>query len=335
MWLHVPASCLSAPATADSTSPCEPRFQDLERSAMWRGKPRALRFWRLAWRKVGWMQLLSGVTSPPSMHERGVAQWISSLLDSHASRRASRGSGGGSMTSAGSGRLSPTSSSSAEPQLSFSRTSLASYRRGSGMSSQTLTASGSMRNGVCSTRDRLAPRTVAIGGSAWPMPDASVWTGSSRSCSAGAAVRPALALLASRWPTPTASDAAASGASGYSTESGRHSGTTLTDAAVRAREGTARTPPATTAWSTPTARDWKDGADPKTSPTSKRQGGDPLGLQAPRIMKVGGTGLVLNPPFVEALMGLPIGWTDCGCSATASSGSKPRERFVNSRSEHD
>lgn len=39
----------------------------------------------------------------------------------------------------------------------------------------------------------------------------------------------------SAWPTPTATDAKASGAAGYSTESGRHSGTTLTDATVGPR----------------------------------------------------------------------------------------------------
>jgi DNA (cytosine-5)-methyltransferase 1 len=38
-----------------------------------------------------------------------------------------------------------------------------------------------------------------------------------------------------RWPTPTAMDYRSSGAAGYSTESGRHSGTTLTDA-IRERE---------------------------------------------------------------------------------------------------
>lgn len=27
---------------------------------------------------------------------------------------------------------------------------------------------------------------------------------------------------------------------------------------------------------------------------------------------------LLNPPWVEALMGLPIGWTDCACSAMES-----------------
>lgn len=42
-------------------------------------------------------------------------------------------------------------------------------------------------------------------------------------------------LQASAWPTPTATDAKASGAAGYSTASGRHSGTTLTDATVGPR----------------------------------------------------------------------------------------------------
>lgn len=37
-----------------------------------------------------------------------------------------------------------------------------------------------------------------------------------------------------RLPSPTAGDAKASGASGYSTDSGRHSGTTLTDAVLGA-----------------------------------------------------------------------------------------------------
>lgn len=38
-----------------------------------------------------------------------------------------------------------------------------------------------------------------------------------------------------QWPTPTAQDSAQSGAAGYSTASGRHSGTTLTDATVGPR----------------------------------------------------------------------------------------------------
>src|SRR3990167_3444031 len=44
------------------------------------------------------------------------------------------------------------------------------------------------------------------------------------------------------WPTPTRQDAASSGAAGYSTESGRHTGTTLTDAARAASWPTPNTP---------------------------------------------------------------------------------------------
>lgn len=70
-------------------------------------------------------------------------------------------------------------------------------------------------------------------------------------------------------------------------------------------------------WSTPTARDWKDGFDPSLKvPTSKCR----LGLQAPRTPPVGSNTSneprALNPRFVERLMGWPDGWTDSGCSET-------------------
>jgi hypothetical protein len=47
----------------------------------------------------------------------------------------------------------------------------------------------------------------------------------------GGAKRPGLAGAARLWPTATRQDSAQSGAAAYSTESGRHPGTTLTDAA--------------------------------------------------------------------------------------------------------
>ena len=76
------------------------------------------------------------------------------------------------------------------------------------------------------------------------------------------------------WPTPTAGDAKSSGAAGYSTASGRHSGTTLTDAASGARGPLAQT---TTT----------DGATTST-PEGRPQ---------------------LSANFVEALMGFPPGWS--------------------------
>ena len=58
------------------------------------------------------------------------------------------------------------------------------------------------------------------------------------------------------WPTPTAKDEASSGSAAYSTESGRHSGTTLTDA--------------TRNWPYPSARDHRD---PNAHPYQDRDGG--------------------------------------------------------------
>ena len=71
------------------------------------------------------------------------------------------------------------------------------------------------------------------------------------------------------------------------------------------------------AWATPTVRDYKDGF----SGDCPMETNSRLGLQAPRMVAGGDDTLqpvALNPQFVEALMGLPIGWTDCAASATES-----------------
>jgi hypothetical protein len=74
----------------------------------------------------------------------------------------------------------------------------------------------------------------------------------------------------------------------------------------------------TTSWATPTSRDWKDGSDP----SSLAKTNSLLGRQAPRSGIVGPGSLPstrrLNPRFVEWLMGMPLGWTDCGVSVTPS-----------------
>ena len=149
----------------------------------------------------------------------------------------------------------------------------------------------------------------------------------------------------SSWPTPTATDAKASGSAGYSTASGRHSGTTLTDAAVRswptprASDGDKGGPgqsqhgkPSLVAmarspvmWATPAARDDRDN---RGSELPHGRHSDSLPVQARR----GNPSMVLNPAFVESLMGLPRGWTSpipmtaSDCVGTASSGSRRRRR---------
>lgn len=146
-----------------------------------------------------------------------------------------------------------------------------------------------------------------------------------------------LALLtveraSSLWPTPTATDAKASGAAGYSTESGRHAGVTLTDAAVRVPR----------LWSTPRADMYKlhpscfDRADRAKSNIEEDAG---TWLRSRGLLsattKLGGRRTsksirVLNPRFVQSLMGLPPGWSDFDSSEMELSRNKPPARFANS-----
>lgn len=84
-------------------------------------------------------------------------------------------------------------------------------------------------------------------------------------------------------------------------------------------------------WATPTTRDWK-ADDPSQSPNHS----PPLGrqvLQTETAGKRGSSGAVLNPCFVEALMGFPPSWTvptDSEPSATLSSPPKLEQPSLNS-----
>ncbi len=108
----------------------------------------------------------------------------------------------------------------------------------------------------------------------------------------------------------------------YSTESGRHSGETLTDATVRGGR-----------WATPTSSD-NSNRTTKIAPSHGKTHGMVLAGQAanfssrhfPETQKDGRSGLVLNPRFVETLMGLPVGFTDCGCWEMVLSHSKRKKR---------
>lgn len=128
-------------------------------------------------------------------------------------------------------------------------------------------------------------------------------------------------------------DSKAYGAAAYSTESGRHTGTTLTDAvrvwptplasdangemhqsqAAIDRGFAPRLQDEARSWATPIARDGRTAGAAEFA----RDGAPGLRLQA--IEQAGSDGLQkvdLNPAFVEALMGLPDGWTGFARSAT-------------------
>lgn len=296
----------SAPESADSTSDSSEFSEGV--SAPWAGSSGTLTqrpfSWR-GWKTRPWIARLSSTISRPSLAQRTAAEWISCLQASPVSRSHSRGTAPAPTTPDGSGPSHGKSSAKRARGRSSSKTSADSTPQDSNLFSATLPKHGGLRNGEISARPTLA-RPIGETGS-----------------------------FSSLWPTATATDSKASGAAGYSTASGRHSGTTLTDAAVRQwptptaqsygnnRGGAAgRVGPvrhslesmARHEWATPTARDWRSEVatqSPEHSP--------PLGRQVLQTSMAGDSGLPeagqprqLSVPFVELLMGFPIGFSDSG-----------------------
>ena len=169
-----------------------------------------------------------------------------------------------------------------------------------------------------------APRSFATASSCWPTPNASgvneeetpeTWESRRqlllhKGINGNGAGMP-LGIAAQLWPTPTMQDKERSGSAIYTRASGRHTGMTLTDAAAR------------DLWATPMRRDSKDGASPADrTPTNAF-----LGRQAPRIWRAGDPTSprgVLNPRFVEALQGFPLGWTEPDWLRSETPSSPPR-----------
>lgn len=300
-------SFLYVPGTGGSISDCESRRRLLARSVGWRGKLRPAKSWSRACRKGGWIRLLFGQMPRPSTASLGVESWIASLRESRANPGASPESGKASTTT------DTWASTLSAPLARWVRDS-SSWRTSPGLFdsdcptfSGDWPTSGMTRSGAC-----------------FPLPEsAPLIDGNESSC----------------WPTATAGDSKATGSAAYSTESGRHSGTTLTDAmkawaTPQARDYRGPDAPSSgnykrkkaagwgidlnsqaAAWATPTARDWKDGACRDAAVPTKGH----LGRQAPRATGLEsplGSTQRLNPAFVEWLMGLPEGWTDSECSAT-------------------
>lgn len=201
--------------------------------------------------------------------------------------------------------------------------------------------SGSMRNGRCYARTTPGRRTSGPGSSysrgRYPTPAATSYGSSQNGTNSDrpSAGTPGLEAWARGWPSPRATD----GDRGPD-DCQRQGGPTLTTAA--AKWGTPRAPTnngygaahradqarledQVARWATPTVGDSRASARGTTTTGVMHEGSsltdmvrDRSGLLGPTTRTAGGSGsggVVLNPAFVEALMGLPTGWTGCGCSA--------------------
>jgi hypothetical protein len=248
-------SYLFVPGTEESTSDCGSRCRLLARSVGWRGKLRPAKSWSAACRKGGWIQRLFGQMPRPSRASRGVESWIASLRESRANLGAPPESARGSRTN---GTLAKSWSAwlTKWDQDSFSwRTSPGLFDSAPPTFSGDWPTSGTMRSGACFPLPESAPLIEGNEsscwpiGEAWPTPDAGMRGGTNSGGAKPGPERPTLERMGRMWPTATAGGSKGSGAAAYSTESGRHSGTTLTDA--------------TKAWPTPLAHDANGPGDPK------------------------------------------------------------------------
>lgn len=257
-WVYVPGLVVS---NSESRSPSLQQDLFVSSNGKHTRKPPS---WR-GWSKRPWIRLLSGAMLPLSVVDHGAGEWISSVRGSLVSRSRSQGPKRDSMTTDGFGQMSFGFCENVEHGASSLRMSRGSESTDYQRSSETLPVWGGMRNGVCFPLKPWEP-PMSVGGCSF-------------------------------WPSPTASDANASGSAGYSTETGRHSGVTLTDAPLRL-------------WPTPTAQEY-----------GNNQGGSAGRVGPVRLSLEGCSRLVatlhcgqecrrqLNPLFVEALMGLPPRWS--------------------------
>lgn len=226
-----------------------------------------------------------------------------------STRRSSRGSGRGS---------------------SSSRTSRGSGTTGSIGSSGTLPIAGTMRNGTFFPLPASAPRTSAKGSGSspgtphvceYPTPSASTYGSSGNGTGNNVASRGRMSLESMArhnawptWPTPCARDGKGARPEGY-TETGQHGGLLLPEAVnrwptPRATDGTKggpnqrgskgdlMLPSAVNRWPTPGSASSTPPPMPPGPPDASVKSG-PGRLGRP----------VLNPDWVEMLMGIPQSWT--------------------------
>lgn len=305
MWIVIPSTCCpSAPEPGDSISASEWRCRLLERSAMSRSKPMPAKSWLRAWKRGGWIRRLFGRICEPSTARHGVASWISSLADTPVSLSAPPANDSGQMTLAISGLTSPVSSASSAPPLASSKTCQGTCRSGCA------TCDANWKEWVIALRRRSSERRKSArridenASSSWPTPStANAVQGAGSNRGDGSLD---LVSTVAQWATPEVSRAT------YQRAHGKTYPLLPLQAAL---------------WETPRV----GGCLIMASPGEVTRKSPSLGAQAeilvnghpaPRTGKAGGTGLVLNPRFVEMLMDWPIGWTDCGSVETASSDDK-------------
>ena len=121
MWIHVPSTYSQSVVESEESSwgSTQPWMEELARSVTWKTKSVSPASLRRVWKTVPSIRRLSGLTSPPSTQNLGVAEWISSLGDSRVSPTVSREASSEKMTQGNSQEKSSESPTGLDFQLSF------------------------------------------------------------------------------------------------------------------------------------------------------------------------------------------------------------------------
>ncbi len=252
------------------------------------------------------MTRLCGRTLPPSMANRGVAEWIASLGVSPVSPSALRESGKPKRTTAGSGRILAESFARWDPDTCSWRTCQVSLFTDLEMFSETWPTAGSIVNGMCLVQPNAERRTSDGECSSWPTATSRDWK-DGNDPTENVETNSLLGRFAPRWPTPTDTDSKGRGYTYDSADKTKprlsltghslHHRATQTDGPTSSSGG----PNSRQRWNTPRNEDSREANQPR-----KRRGKmDPPHLCA----QVRKGAKRLNPQFVEWLMGLPLGWT--------------------------
>lgn len=307
MWLHVPTSVLSAcaPEGEDLTSESDSLFQLLERSATWKEKSLRPAFWRRALKRAPWTTRLSGLTCSPSTAERGAAAWIASLEASPASRTHSPESDSESSTLETSGLPLPEWYSTLRQMSASSRTYRASWLTTGETYDPTYRPWATRLRRESSQRRRSARRIFGSASTSWPT--ARAHEAGDYQYDQGNHDSPRMTLdgAVKNWPTPTVDDS-----SNVTRQSGAQKSLTRDIQAwpaPNANEDSYRLQGDSqqSRSLTPAALLFRQALAIETAGANTSDSAD-LRLLRP----------VLNPSFVEALMGWPGGLTDYTSSET-------------------
>jgi len=264
----------------------------------WRAKPSPLPTWSKRWKRVPWLQRLSGLTCEPSRADDFAEKWISSLPDSHASLSHTLADFKEQKISATFGPMFQGSSAKLDPQSLCWKTCQVSLVSRERLSLRTWPKWGLIVRGELYELQKPGHLTKERDSLPFVLPTPTTDSATKRTKKYAQGGLP-LSMAVKNWPTPTAQDA------GKATKKLRSEHQNNLTAIVHS-------------FPTPTARDSKGGY--KTSSLTRKDGKS-RAFDALANAAIGGIGIEhqpghLNPEWVEWLMGWPIGWTESAPAET-------------------